>query len=132
MNDNKKLVTPKIEAKIIPFPKNKIVRLFPQDSDEIIAQKRKLRIADKLLSELIVDFMEEIKEGYELDISSTESRKDFSYLMEVLRSSVYRVFGIDHPLQQYVDMNVQIADDTAEENTPEETSNNMATIETTE
>jgi hypothetical protein len=138
MNNTDK-TAPKLEAKIIPFPQNRIVRMIPPDVGDALDQKRKYRIANKILTELMTDFMDEIKEGYELDISSIESKKDFSYLMEILRSSVYRLFDIPHPLQTYVDENVTMVDQiqtdsvlNEAENVNDETSNNTPMIETTD
>lgn len=105
--------TANTDAQIIVFPKSKIVRIIPDKTEQENAAKYHRRNAERFVSYLCENILGEISEIEEIDVKQMHFQKDFSYTIEVLRATIYRSFGLEHPLQEYLDKNVEVA-------TPEE------------
>jgi hypothetical protein len=96
-------------TKVIEFPRNKIVReptLIEQDLEEI-KQKGRRNYADAIVAGLSSDLHIEL-ENYGVDSSSPPFRKDFYFLMDVLRSVVYRNMNLEHGLHEFIDQTVKV------------------------
>jgi hypothetical protein len=96
-------------TKVIEFPRNKIVRepsLIEQDLEEI-KQKGRRNYADAIVAGLSSDLHIEL-ENYGVDSSAPPFRKDFYFLMDVLRSVVYRNMNLEHGLHEFIDQTVKV------------------------
>lgn len=93
--------------KVVDFPKHKIVREVPVDIEEVTKAKEKglLNFADGIVDDLIANIYAEF-ENFGLDMSGETFDKDFSFAMDGIRASVFRVLGIKHHLHDFLDTNV--------------------------
>ena len=106
------------DKKIIKFPESKIVRHSVNDSEKIkeSVQYGNLKYADSIIENQISDLIDYCEStGIKIE-KGTSGYKDFSYLIDVLRSMTYRHFEIDHHLHEFLDNEVEI-----EEENPGET-----------
>lgn len=96
--------------KIVEFPKSKIVR--EATNEEYVNQakeKGKVKYADGIIDDIISIVLTELEnQGIETD--DFVFLKDFSMAADSLRATVYRQFDIEHPLQSFIDKNVNMID----------------------
>lgn len=106
---------------VIKFPENRIIRLgnvpfFNEDIDE-----HKTKYIDSILSR----HMQALYNKLGFDGINTENEqfyKDYSFVVESLRSALYRSMEMTHPIQQFVDVNFEMSpEELAELETDEET-----------
>ena len=94
--------------KVVEFPKNKIVREIPINIEEVAKAKEKglTNFADGIVDDLIANIYGEF-ENYGLDIEDSELfDKDFSFAMDGVRATVFRLLGLKHHLHEFLDKNV--------------------------
>ena len=96
-------------TKVIEFPKSKIVREPATVTEDIEEFKLKGRrnYADAIVAGLSSELHLEL-ENYGVDSSSPPFRKDFYFLMDVLRSVVYRNMNLEHGLHEFIDQTVKV------------------------
>lgn len=98
-------------TKVVEFPKHKIVREAPVNSE--LLEKAQLRSlqnhADTIVEDLISNIAEEL-ENEGIDIDNNQFLKDFSLTVDALRATVYRNFGLEHPLHSFIDENIRMID----------------------
>ena len=94
---------------IVKFPTARIVREVPPNIEEIERAKEKSlqRHAETIVEDLILNIMDAL-ENYGVDVDSDSFERDFTFGADGLRATVYRTFGIEHPLHNFIDTNVQI------------------------
>lgn len=91
---------------IIPFPKDRIVRVNLPDSDIVAESKKRGIIA---YAEVIADnIMDEIDDHIEANglEKTLETDQDLTFLHETVRSVIYRYLGIEHPLHDFISNDV--------------------------
>ena len=95
--------------KVLEFPKSRIVREVPVDIEEIEKAKERglTSYADGIVEDLVGNIYTEL-ENYGLDIENEHFEKDFSFAMDGIRSTVYRILGIEHHLHDFVDNSVKM------------------------
>ena len=95
--------------KVVEFPKSRIVREIPVHIEEIEKAKERglTSYADGIVDDLVGNIYTEI-ENYGLDVDSDHFEKDFSFAMDGIRSTVYRILGIKHHLHDFVDTSVKM------------------------
>jgi len=95
-------------TEIIGFPKSRIVR---ENMNEDYIKKAKETGLQNFCEAILHDLTEGIiyeLENYGIDTSSEKFIEDFSFAIEALRASVYRVVKIDHTLHEFLDNNVKL------------------------
>lgn len=94
---------------IISFPKSKILRDEESDDEFVSESKAKIRqnFADNLVNEIVTGLHNEM-ELYNVDTSKYEFRKDFIFMMDVIKAIVYRSMEMEHPLHEYIDRTVKL------------------------
>jgi len=101
---------------VFQFPKDKIVRDNAMLIEEVekVKEKGKVNYADGVAAEISQGLLEEL-ENYGIDVVSDDTgvgtSKDFIFLVDVLKSVIYRTMNIDHSLHSFVDDNVAIFTD---------------------
>lgn len=95
--------------KVIDFPKSKIVRdtSVPIPELEEMKLKGKQNFADSIVAELVANLHVEL-ENYGVDTEAPTFNKDFIFLMDVLKSVIYRNMKLEHGLHQFIDKTVKI------------------------
>jgi hypothetical protein len=105
-------------SKVIEFPHHKVVREVPEE--HMIARQAK---ADQKLADAIVDditgmMITELDNCF-VEVENKQFSKDFVLVADALKACVYRSFGIDHHLHDFIDNNVKLIEG-AESMTKEE------------
>jgi hypothetical protein len=95
-------------ATIIAFPDEKIVRRPVLDDymDEL-KEKGKFNFADSLTDELMSPLIESLH-NVGVDITSEAFIKDISLATSILRAAIFRNFGLEHSMHNFIDEFVQI------------------------
>jgi hypothetical protein len=103
-------------TKVVDFPKHKIVREAPVNNEVVEAAKEKglLNFSDSIVDDLLQGMIETL-ENYGVDVESKTFMKDFSLTADSLRASIYRQFGLDHNLHNFIDSNVKMMNRTTGE-----------------
>jgi hypothetical protein len=93
--------------KVIEFPKHKVVREVPQE--HLIARQAKAdqKLADAIVDDLTGMLITEL-DNCMVEVENKQFSKDFVLVADALKACVYRSFGIDHHLHDFVDNNVKL------------------------
>jgi hypothetical protein len=94
---------------IVKFPTNRIIREVPPNIEEINKAKEKSlqKHAETIVEDLVLSIIDAI-ENYGLDSETESFERDFSFVADGLRATIYRSFNIDHPLHSFIDTNVTL------------------------
>lgn len=94
---------------IVQFPTSRIVREVTPNIEEIEKAKEKSlqKHAETIVEDLVLNIMDAM-ENYGIDIDKETFERDFTFAADGLRATVYRTFGIEHPLHNFIDTNVQV------------------------
>jgi hypothetical protein len=94
---------------VISFPSNKIVREYPQNIEIIEKAKEKSvkKFADDVIDILAETCYEQI-ESIGLNTENEKFDRDFSFVVETIRATVYRNLEISHHLHEFIDNNLEI------------------------
>jgi hypothetical protein len=94
---------------IVQFPTNRIVREVQPNIEEIEKAKEKSlqRHAETIVEDLFLNIMDAM-ENYGIDVETEQFERDFTFSADAIRATVYRTFGIDHGLHDFINTNVQI------------------------
>lgn len=106
--------------KVIEFPKSKVVREVPQEVIEQRNRRADQKMADSLVDELTGLVITELDNYDVLDVTDKEFAKDYILVIDSLKATIYRQFGLDHPLHAFIDKNVSIYEADMETLTKEE------------
>ena len=96
-------------GQVVKFPKLP-VRDYPNVRNELldtIKKKQMRNFADGVSREFASGILMDL-ESAGIDVSNKEFIRDYLYSMDVLRSGIYRNFGLNHYLQPYLDKNVRL------------------------
>ena len=91
------------ENKIIQFPQKLKVNNKVKITDTAIKLHTDLKLAEHLTEGLIVNMIPNMGEN-DVDVDNPEFIKDIGFLIEVVKSIIYRDMGIKHPMQQMVEL----------------------------
>jgi hypothetical protein len=99
------------EDNVIPFPTNRRLRLVPVDSETPEDNEESDRkFLDEFVHELALQLLSEFhEEGF--DIQTKVFDKNFGFVVETIRSTLYATYDIFHPFQEIVDKCVKFAHD---------------------
>jgi formiminotetrahydrofolate cyclodeaminase len=94
---------------IVQFPANRIVREIAPNVEEIERAKEKglQKHAETIVEDMFLSMMDAL-ENYGIDVETEQFERDFTFAADALRATVYRTFGIDHGLHEFINTNVQI------------------------
>ena len=97
---------------ILEFPKHRIVREYAGvlENDPTIGQAKersRFNFAESVSDELINVLLNEM-ENFGMETESDTFLKDFSMTVDAMRATVYRTFGVPHPLHDFIDNNVKM------------------------
>jgi len=105
--------------KVIEFPKSKVVREIPEEVHRSRQAKADLKLADTIVDEITGLIVTEL-DNYYVDVQSKNFSKDFVLVLDALKACVYRQFGIDHHLHEFIDKNITIIEGNMDEMSKEE------------
>lgn len=106
-------------TKVLEFPKDKVVREVPEEHKQARRAKMEKRMADSLAEDATNAVLEELNCAG-IDIDSTRFVKDFILVADSIKACVYREYGLEHHLHEFVDENVQIIHEDLSGLNPEE------------
>ena len=95
--------------KVIEFPKHKVVRDVPGEVLEERNRKADLKMADAMVDDLAGIIATEI-DNFDIDVQSKDFAKDFIVVVDALKATIYRQFGLDHHFHAFTDKNISIID----------------------
>jgi hypothetical protein len=93
--------------KVIEFPKNKVVREVPEEHLRARQAKADQKLADAIVDDLTGMMITELDNCF-VEVENKQFSKDFVLVADALKACVYRSFGIDHHLHDFVDNNVKL------------------------
>lgn len=105
--------------KVIEFPKNKVVREVPEEIKKERQAKADQKMADSIVDEIAGLMITEL-DNYYIDVQDKQFAKDIVLVVDALKAAVYRSFGIDHHLHEFVDNNVKLIEGDLESLSKEE------------
>lgn len=97
------------DKKVIQFPEHRIVREATHNIEELKKAKEKsiINFAEGLINDLtFIIYTEMENNGVETDGEKFET--DYSFMVDSLRSCIYRTLGINHSLHDFIDTSVQM------------------------
>lgn len=95
--------------KVIEFPKHKVVRDVPVDVIEERNRKADQKMADALVDDMAGILVTEL-DNFDVDVQSKTFAKDFIVVVDALKATIFRQFGLDHPFHKFTDKNISIVD----------------------
>lgn len=98
------------DNKIIQFPKKMVEKPKFKITDTAIKLHTDIKVADHLTEGLVVNMIHNMNAN-DVDTEDPEFIKDVGFLIELVKSIIYRDMGIKHPMQQMVDIFVNSAYD---------------------
>jgi len=95
--------------KVIEFPKHKVVRDIPGEVFEERNRKADQKMADALVDDM-AGFIATELDNFDLNVQDKTFAKDFILVVDALKACIYRQFGLEHTLHQFIDKNISIVD----------------------
>lgn len=96
--------------KVIEFPKHKVVREVPEEVHQARQAKADQKLADSIVDDLAGLMITELDNFY-VQVTDKQFSKDFILVMDALKAAVYRSFGLDHHLHEFIDKNITLISD---------------------
>lgn len=93
--------------KVIEFPKNKVVREVPEEVHRERQAKADQKLADSIVEDVTGLIITELDNFY-VDVQDKQFSKDLVLVADAIKAAVYRSFGIDHHLHDFIDKNVTL------------------------
>lgn len=90
-------------GKIIQFPNKMKTHKDVKITDTAIKLHTDLKFAEHLTEGLVVNMIHNLHENG-VDTNNTEFIKDIGFLIEFVKSTIYRDMGVKHPMQELVDI----------------------------
>lgn len=94
---------------VFKFPEHKIVREITPPIEQIEAAKEKGR--QNFADGIIVDFIDNtlnLLDNYGVDTDGAEFEKDFSFVIDTVKATIYRSMTLKHHLHDFIDKNVTV------------------------
>lgn len=98
------------KSNVLEFPKNKIVRDVSPELDEQIAKKKeksRQNYAEAMTEDMTAGLYAEL-ENCGIDTTDPAFMKDFAFLAGIMKATVYRNMGLEHPLHSIIDRSVHV------------------------
>lgn len=93
--------------KVIEFPKHKVVRDVPEEHLKARQAKADQKLADAIVDDLTGMIITELDNFY-VEVADKTFTKDFILVIDSIKAAVYRSFGIDHHLHDFIDKNIKL------------------------
>lgn len=93
--------------KVISFPKNKIHREIPAEVHIERQAKADQKLADSIVDDITGIIITEL-DNYYVDVQKKQFSKDLVLVADAIKAAVYRSFGIEHHLHEFIDKNVTL------------------------
>jgi hypothetical protein len=92
---------------VVPFPTRVVASVAPVKESSVEEDRE---YVDELVRDLAVNILSELyEEG--VDINTKIFDKNFGFMVETLRSTLYATLNIEHPFQEIVDKCVKLVDE---------------------
>ena len=95
--------------KVIEFPKHKVVRDVPNEVLEERNRKADQKMADAMVDDLASIVATEI-DNFDLNVQDKTFSKDFIVVVDALKATIYRFFGLEHHFHPFTDKNISIVE----------------------
>ena len=100
------------DGKIILFPKDRIVKknnTGPKDEkfSKKVEKQQTIQFVESAVDDIALDLLKKCVD-LAMKTNTLEFTKDFSYVVDAMRSMIKRDFGLNHVVQKVVDNTVQI------------------------
>lgn len=105
--------------KVIEFPKHKVVREVPEEIHKERQAKADQKVADTIVDEITGLIITEL-DNYYVDVQNKQFSKDLVLVADAIKAAVYRSFGIDHHLHEFIDKNVTLIEGNFDDMSKEE------------
>lgn len=101
-------MTQEKKENIISFPTNKIVRNIPSEQKKKLMDKQFLDEISEITYSMGEDIQEMIQSVTPEKFNEDALKRDLSFSVAIITAMVYRMHGLDHPLQEFIDDHVSI------------------------
>lgn len=95
--------------KVIEFPKHKVVREVPEEQLQQRDRRANQKFADSVADELTGIIIAEL-DNYMIDVQNKQLTTDLVLVIDSLKAAIYRSFGLEHHLHDFIDKNVKLID----------------------
>lgn len=116
-----------MSEKVIDFPKNKVVREIPEEHLKARQAKADQKLADAIVDDTVGLLITELDNCF-VAVENKQFSKDFILVADALRACVYRSFGLDHHLHDFIDDNVKLIEGDINAMTKEELKEKIESI----
>ena len=93
--------------KVIEFPKHKVVRDIPLEQMKARQAKADQKFADAIVDDLTGIIITEL-DNFQIEVKDKQFSKDLILVVDSLKAAVYRSFGLDHALHDFIDKNITL------------------------
>lgn len=91
------------EGKVIPFPKKRVSNTKIKIDNKAHEIRENIIFTENLCEGLIVNMIHNMSENG-INVDAEPFIRDTSFLVELVKSTIYRDLGMVHPLQEFIDM----------------------------
>lgn len=113
--------------KVIEFPKHKVVREIPEEIHKERQAKADQKVADTIVDEITGLIITEL-DNYYVEVTNKQFSKDLVLVADAIKAAVYRSFGIDHHLHEFIDKNVTLIEGNFDNMSKEEIKEKIETV----
>jgi hypothetical protein len=93
--------------KVIEFPKHKVVRDIPLEQQQARQEKADKKFADAIVDDVTGMIITEL-DNFLIEVEDKQFSKDLILVVDSLKAAVYRSFGLDHALHDFIDKNITL------------------------
>lgn len=98
------------EGKVIPFPKKNKLPMGIKVDNKAHEIRENIIYTENLCEALIVNMIHNMSENG-INVDAEPFIRDTSFLVELVKSTIYRDLGMVHPLQEFIDMVTSVSKD---------------------
>ena len=98
------------EGKVIPFPKKRKSSIDIKVDNKAHEIRENIIYTENLCEALIVNMIHNMAENG-MNVDAEPFIRDTSFLVELVKSTIYRDLGMVHPLQEFIDMVTSVSKD---------------------
>lgn len=98
------------EGKVIPFPKKRKSPIGIKVDNKAHEIRENIIFTENLCEALIVNMIHNMSENG-INVDAEPFIRDTSFLVELVKSTIYRDLGMVHPLQEFIDMVTSVSKD---------------------
>lgn len=98
------------EGKVIPFPKKRKSPIGIKVDNKAHEIRENIIYTENLCEALIVNMIHNMSENG-INVDAEPFIRDTSFLVELVKSTIYRDLGMVHPLQEFIDMVTSVSKD---------------------